>query len=177
MSEVTDPYTAHSAAPSTADLCDHFGESIAVCNVPLSSFGARRTASGRLACLRTFEDAALLRQMLGQPGEGRILVVDGGGSLKAALLGENMARLGAMNGWKGVVVNGAVRDVEALMQIDFAVLALGRSPRRGGKVGTGAQDIEVSFGGVTFVPGRFLCLDSDGLVVMPDEPAGTQAQS
>lgn len=151
---------------STADLCDKFGQETQVC-VPLVSFGGRRAVSGRIATVRTFEDAALLRDLLGQPGDGRILVADAGGSLRVAVLGEKMARLGTAKGWQGVVINGAVRDVEQLASIDFAVFALGKVPMRGGSAGIGDRDLEVTFGGVAFKPGDFICADSDGIAVMP----------
>ncbi|MEP6722736.1 MAG: ribonuclease E activity regulator RraA [Variovorax sp.] len=152
---------------STADLCDKFGAQVQVCCAPLHSFGARRSAQGAIACLRTFEDAALLRDMLDQPGHGRVLVVDGDGSIRVALLGEKIARLGKANGWSGVVINGAVRDVDQLKQIDLAVFALGKAPMRGGNLGGGEQGIPVRFGGTDFLPNDFICLDADGLVVIP----------
>ncbi len=151
---------------STADLCDKFGHEAQVC-APLVSFGGRRAAWGRIATVRTLEDAALLREVLGQPGEGRILVADAGGSQRVAVLGDRMAQLGRANGWQGVVIHGAVRDIEQLAAIDFAVFALGRVPLRGGSAGIGERGLEIAFGGVAFKPEDFVCADADGIVVVP----------
>lgn len=131
------------------------------------SYGGCRAATARIACVRTFEDASLIREKLETPGEGRLLVVDAGGSLRAAVLGDRMASIGLANGWRGVIVNGAVRDVEALAALDLVVLALGRVPRRGGGAGVGECDVPLAFGGVSFTPGDTVALDADGLVLLP----------
>jgi len=123
-----------------------------------------------MACVRVFEDAALVRNQLEQPGEGRILVVDAGASLRVAVLGDRMARLGSDNGWRGVVINGAVRDADRLAAMDIAIFALGTAPARGGNSGAGECGAKVSFGEVVFVPGHFICLDHDGVVVLPRAP-------
>lgn len=107
----------------------------------------------------------ILKATLGEPGAGRVLVVDGGGSLAAALMGDLIADLGASSGWEGVVINGAVRDVEALSKINIGVKALGSNPRKSRKEGVGDRDVEVSFGGVTFKPGCHLYSDTDGILV------------
>lgn len=113
----------------------------------------------------------MLRSQLGQPGAGRILVVDGGASQRVALLGDNMARLALENGWGGLVINGAVRDVDKLAAMDLAILALGSVPVRGGNAGLGEYGVEVAFGGFVFTPGNFICFDRDGVIVLPREPA------
>ncbi|MBS0454137.1 MAG: ribonuclease E activity regulator RraA [Proteobacteria bacterium] len=151
---------------TTADLCDRFGADAKVCRAPLQSYGGRRAAWGVIECVQCLEDAALLRQLLSQPGEGRILVVDGGGSTNVAIFGENMAQLAIDRGWKGLVIHGAVRDVERLQALDLAVLALGHAPRRGGKSGGGQRGVPVRFGDVVFTPGCLVCLDGDGVVVL-----------
>ena len=156
---------------STSDLCDQFGSEVQVCRAPLKSYGGRSAASGPIACLQTFEDAALLRRLLGQPGDGRVLVVDAGASQRVALLGDNMARLALENGCSGLVINGAVRDVHKLAAMDIAILALGSIPVRGGNSGVGVYGVEVAFGGVVFTPGNFICFDRDGVIVLPNEPA------
>jgi len=163
--------TALTSTHSTADLCDRFGEEARVCRAPLRSWAGRSEAAGTIACLRTFEDAALLRAQLARPGEGRILVVDGGGSQRVAILGDSMARLAIQNGWQGLVINGAVRDVGELASMDLAIWALGAVPARGGKSGIGECDIEVGFGDAVFTPGSFICLDGDGIVVLPKAPS------
>lgn len=152
---------------NTADLCDRFGGAVQVCRTPLVAYGGRRTAIGAIACMRTFEDAALLRDLLERPGKGRILVVDGGGSTRVALFGEKMARLGRANGWAGVLIRGAVRDVDALQQIDFCVFAIAKVPMRGGSSGVGEAEAPVTFDGLCFTPGNVLCMDEDGVVIVP----------
>ncbi|MEJ8853987.1 ribonuclease E activity regulator RraA [Variovorax robiniae] len=162
---------------ATADLCDRFGDEAQVCRAPLRPWGGRSEAAGTIACLRTFEDAALVRAQLATPGEGRILVVDGGASERVAILGDHMARLAIQNGWQGLVINGAVRDVGKLASMDLALWALGSVPVRGGGSGIGECDIEVRFGGAVFTPGSFICLDRDGVVVLPKAAQGASTLS
>jgi regulator of ribonuclease activity A len=152
---------------ATADIVDEYGDQAAVCETDLQAFGGVRTFSGVIATVRCFEDNALLRERVSEPGGGRVLVVDGGGSLRLALLGDNIAGIAANSGWAGVVVNGAVRDVAALRELAIGIKALGSNPRRSGKAGAGEVDVVVSFGGVTFTPGDMLHADDDGIVVVP----------
>ena len=151
---------------STSDLADIYGDALASCTLPFRQIGARAQFAGPIATLRCQEDNGLLKQILGEPGNGRVLVVDGGGSLKCALLGDNMADRAISNGWAGVIVNGAVRDVRALASRNIGIKALGTNPRRSGKTGAGERDVPVSFGGVTFEPGNELYADEDGIVVL-----------
>jgi len=115
--------------------------------------------------VKCFEDNALLKRVVSQPARGGVLVVDGGGSLGCALIGDIIADLAVKNGWAGAVIYGAIRDVLAIDQLDFGVKALGSSPKRSGKTGAGQLDVPVSFGGVTFVPGHWLYSDEDGILV------------
>ena len=103
--------------------------------------------------------------MLSEPGHGHVLVIDGGGSLHSALVGDVVAGLGVSNGWSGIVVNGAIRDSAAMSGLDFGVKALGTNPRKSTKTGAGAVDQPVGFGGVVFTPGHSLYADEDGIVV------------
>ncbi|MEJ8294261.1 ribonuclease E activity regulator RraA [Delftia tsuruhatensis] len=151
---------------ATADLCDRLGAAAQVCHLPWRSYGGRTVARGPAATVQCLEDAALVRELLSSPGHGRILVVDGGGSLRAALLGERMARLALDSGWAGIVVHGAVRDVAALRGLDMAVLALGQVPARGGRTGAGRQGVALHLGQAVLHPGDLVCLDEDGLVVL-----------
>ncbi|MFC5827414.1 ribonuclease E activity regulator RraA [Nonomuraea insulae] len=118
---------------------------------------------------RCHEDNALVRAALSRPGSGRVLVVDGEGSLRTALLGDVLASLGAGNGWAGVIIHGAVRDVARLREIDFGVAALGSNPHRSRKAGTGTTGEPVSFGGVMFTPGDTVHVDEDGVALVPRE--------
>jgi regulator of ribonuclease activity A len=122
--------------------------------------------AGTIHTVRCFEDNALLKSVLSEPGDGGVLVVDGAASLHAALVGDVIAGLGQSNGWAGIIVNGAVRDAAALRQIDFGIKALGTNPRKSSKTGAGERDVEVEFGGITFVPGEFAYSDDDGVVVV-----------
>lgn len=154
------------AIPKTSDLCDACDEAQA-CALPLRGFGGRRAFSGAIRTIRCFEDIALMRDMVGQPGNGQVLVIDGGGSVNRALFGDVMAALAARNGWAGLVINGAIRDCLEIDAMDIGVKALGTVPRRGERTGAGEVDVPVQFGGITFTPGRRLVADEDGVVVLP----------
>lgn len=135
------------------------------------SFGAR-SFSGRVATVRCFEDNVVLKATVSGPGARRVLVVDGGGSLRCALLGDNIASIARDNGWAGIVLNACVRDSAALDDLDsgshpFGVKAIGTNPRPSKKGGEGEVDVPVSFGEVTFEPRMQLYADEDGVVVLP----------
>ena len=151
---------------STADLVDEHGEALQSCDLQLRQFGGRRRFHGPIRTVACFEDNALVRQVLSEPGDGAVLVVDGGGSLHTALVGDLIAGLAQANGWAGVVVHGAVRDTEALGGLDIGIKALGSNPRKSAKLAAGQVDVPVSFGGATFHPGRHLYSDDDGVVVV-----------
>jgi len=152
---------------STADLYDEHGENLGSCDVQFRQFGAHRTFSGPAVTVRCFEDNALLKSIVSTPGEGKVLVVDGGGSLHTALMGDMIAKIASDNGWAGVVINGCVRDVAVLADIPLGIKALGSNPRKSGKTGAGERDLPVSFGGATFSPGDQVWSDDDGVVVLP----------
>jgi regulator of ribonuclease activity A len=150
---------------ATADLIDRHGESLQSCDLQFRQFGGRNRFSGRIRTVRCHQDNVLVRQVLSEPGDGQVLVVDGGGSLHTSLVGDVVAGLGQDNGWAGLVINGAVRDVVALGGLDIGLKALGSNPRKSGKEGVGEVDVPVSFGGVRFEPGAWLYSDEDGIVV------------
>ena len=152
---------------ATADLIDQHGESLHSCDLQFRQFGRRNRFSGRIRTVRCHQDNVLIRQVLSEPGEGQVLVVDGGGSLHTSLVGDVVAGLARANGWAGLVVNGAVRDVVALAGLDIGLKALGSNPRKSAKAGVGEVDVPVSFGGVRFEPGAYLYSDEDGIVVAP----------
>jgi regulator of ribonuclease activity A len=149
----------------TADLYDEYGEALQSCDLQLRQYGGRAVFSGPAVTVRCVDDNVLLRSVLTEPGDGRVLVVDGGGSLHTALMGDLIAGSGAGNGWAGVVINGAVRDVAALRTLDLGIKALGSNPRKSGKTGAGERDVPVSFGGITVRPGDEVTSDDDGVVV------------
>jgi regulator of ribonuclease activity A len=156
--------------PATADLCDVHGEAARVVATPLRDFGGRRRFAGIVTTLKLHEDNALVRAALSTAGEGRVLVIDGGGSTRSALVGDQLAALAVENGWAGVVVHGAIRDAEAIGGLDLGVKALTTCPRKSAKKGWGERDVPVTFGGVTFTPGEWLAADADGVVVLPSPP-------
>ena len=149
----------------TADLVDEIGADVRSCDLQFRDLGGRVEFCGPVATVRCFQDNALLKSVLGEPGEGRVLVVDGGGSLHTALVGDVIAGLGRDNGWAGVVVHGAIRDAKMLGGMDFGCKALGTNPRKSTKTGEGERDVTVAFGGVEFSPGDVLYADADGIVV------------
>ncbi|MBE9373466.1 ribonuclease E activity regulator RraA [Saccharopolyspora sp. HNM0983] len=154
---------------STADLADREGSQTRSCDVQFRDIGGRRSFGGRIRTVVCEQDNALLKEVLSGPGGGQVLVIDGGGSLHTALVGDVIAELGRSNGWSGIVVNGAVRDSAVLSEMDFGVKALGTNPRKSTKTGAGTTDEVVELGGIRFVPGEYLLADSDGVVVV-DEP-------
>lgn len=157
--------TASSATTyATADLID-IAPDTPSCELQMRSFGLRRRFHGRVRTLRCHHDNALLRRLFSEPGNGDVLVVDGGGSLACALIGDVLVALAAANGWAGAVVNGAVRDSALLDRFDFGIKALGTNPRKSSKAGAGEIDVTVAFGAVSFAPGQFVYSDDDGIVV------------
>jgi regulator of ribonuclease activity A len=158
---------------ATTDLSDEHPQA-QVCDPVFTAFGGRASFSGPVATLKVFEDNTLVREAVEQPGEGRVLVVDGGGSLRCALLGGNLAVAAAQNGWAGVVVHGAVRDADEIDAQPIGVRALATSPRRSVKgLHSGRAGLEVTFAGVVFREGAWLCADRDGVVVLPTAPGPT----
>lgn len=149
---------------STADLMDRQGNELESCDLDLRSYGGVTRFSGRIRTVRCRDDNVLVHRLIAEPGPGQVLVVDGGGSLHTALVGDVIAAQAATNGWAGVVIHGAVRDVAALRGLAMGVRALGSNPRRSGKHGDGEVDVPVSFGGATFRPGEELFADEDGIV-------------
>ena len=150
----------------TADLVDEIGPDVRSCDLQLTQYGGRPQFAGPITTVRCFEDNALLKSVLSEPGEGLLLVVDGGGSLHTALMGDLIAGLAVASGWSGAIINGAVRDAATLRTLDIGVKALGTNPRKSTKTGEGVRDAAVEFGGVVFVPGHIAYSDDDGIVVV-----------
>lgn len=150
---------------ATTDLCDAHESSVQVAEPIFLDFGGRERFAGPIATLDVFEDNVLVRAALESPGEGRILVVNGGGSTQKALVGDTLAGIGADNGWAGIVIYGAVRDTAQTRHIDIGLRALAACPRRPAKEGFGQRDEPVNFAGVTFHPSDWLYADADGIVV------------
>ena len=150
----------------TADLVDDIGDGVRSCDLQFGQYGGRPQFAGFVSTVRCLEDNALLKSVLSEPGEGRVLVVDGAGSLHTALVGDVIAELARANGWSGLILNGAVRDAATLRTLDIGIKALGTNPRKSSKTGAGQRDVVVSFGGVSFAPGEMAFSDEDGIVVV-----------
>jgi regulator of ribonuclease activity A len=157
---------------TTADLCDAFPGLVQVAQPLFREYGGVAKFAGPIETLRVHEDNTLVRETLETPGRGRVLVVDGGGSLRCALVGGRLAGLAQSNGWSGVIVNGCVRDSVEIRQLRVGIRALNAVPMRGGKNGAGERGGTLSFAGVTFAPGRFIYADTDGLLVAERDPLG-----
>lgn len=149
----------------TPDIWDANPDALDSCDLQLRSFGGRTSFTGPVRTVRCVEDNLLVKELLATDGAGAVLVVDGGGSMHSALVGDRIAASAAAHGWAGVIVNGVIRDSAAMSTIDLGVKAIGTNPRRSAKTGDGAVDITVSFGGATFVPGAALWADADGVLV------------
>jgi regulator of ribonuclease activity A len=149
---------------ATADLCDAHPE-VQVLEARYADLGGRRRFAGPIRTLRVFEDNSLVREAVESPGGGAVLVVDGGGSRRTALVGDKLARSALENGWAGLLVHGAVRDTVELARLGLGLRALAVQPRRSVKEGRGERDVAVTFGGVRFEPGAWLYAEEDRLVV------------
>jgi regulator of ribonuclease activity A len=160
---------------STADLYDANEGNTQVVEPLYRDFGGVTAFSGRVATVKVFEDNSLVRQALEEPGEGRILLVDGGGSLHCALLGDVLGQLAVDNGWTGVVVHGCIRDSRALSGMRLGVKAIASNPRKSVKRGEGERSVLVSFAGVTVHDGDWLYADEDGILISSDDLKANQA--
>ena len=149
----------------TADLCDTFEDKLSIVTPMFRSFGKHTAFSGPITTLKLFEDNSLVRSTLETTGNGRVLVIDGGGSMRCALVGDQLAQLAVRHNWAGIVVYGCIRDSHAINTMEIGVFALGTHPKRSVKRNTGEADIPVCFGGVNFIPGHYLYADEDGIVV------------
>ncbi len=155
---------------ATCDLCDANEDkladgTLAVLPPVFHSFGKQRTFSGPAATLKVFEDNVLVRSTLETPGKGQVLVVDGGGSLRCALVGGNLGVLAEKNGWAGIVVNGCIRDSDEINACNIGVRALGLHPQRSVRKGVGDSNLRVVIAGVAVNPGDWIYADADGVLV------------
>ena len=161
---------------ATTDICDANEDklgagSLAVLPPLFRTFGKRMKFSGPAATLKVFEDNVLVRSTLETPGGGRVLVVDGGGSLRCALVGGNLGVLAEKNGWAGIIVNGCIRDSEEINACGIGVRALATHPQRSVRKGIGERDLKVSIAGVAVRPGDWIYADADGVLVSAEKLA------
>ena len=149
---------------STPDLSDEAPEVRAV-ELQFYNFGAIKQFGGRAVTIKCHEDNSLVKQCVGEAGAGRVIVVDGGGSQRRALLGDMLAEKAAANGWAGLVINGVIRDVDEIGQTNLGVQALGTCPIKTEKLGVGQRDIVIHMGGVDIAPGDYVYADNNGVIV------------
>jgi len=150
---------------STPDLSDEFNQKVDIVAPLFKHYGHLRQGYGQITTVSCFEDNSLVAQQVKSSGEGRILVVDGKGSLRYSLLGDQLVAEAIENNWAGVLINGCLRDVEIIAPMPLIVMALASIPRKTVKAGEGSLNVPVSFGGVTFHPGHYLFVDETGILV------------
>lgn len=159
----------------TADLMDVYQEELQSCEIQFRNYGGCKAFWGPCKTLKCKNDNVILKQMLETAGDGSVLIVDGGGSLRTALIGDTLAEIGRRNNWAGIIIHGAVRDTVALAELDFGVKAVGSNPRKSRKNGEGQANVSVRFGGITVKPGDWAYSDEDGIVIagreLPLDPA------
>ena len=149
----------------TADLYDEYGDDLKVASPIFRDYGGKKIFHGSISTVKAFEDNTLVRTALEEPGNGRVLIIDADESLRCAMVGDMLAKLGMENGWLGIIVFGCIRDAEVIATIDIGVKALNTNPRKSLKQGLGERDIPVSFAGVTFNVGEYVYADTDGVIV------------
>lgn len=151
----------------TPDLCDKYPH-VAVVDPMFSNFGGHDSFGGEIVTIKCFEDNSLVKEQVEKDGHGKVMVVDGGGSLRRAMLGDMLAEKAARNGWEGIIIYGCVRDVDVLIQTPLGIQALASHPMKTDKRGIGDLNVPVTFAGVTFTPGEFVYADNNGIIVSAD---------
>ena len=152
-----------------ADLCDSHASHLKILQLALNDYGAYKSFHGAIRTVKCFEDNSFVKKTLAQKGDGKVLVVDGGGSRRCALLGDVLAQLAVDNGWNGVLINGCIRDSDIIATLPLGVKAIATYPLKSNKKNQGAVDVPVRFGDLLFRPNEWLYADSDGVVVS-DQP-------
>lgn len=154
---------------ATADLYDEHEEKLQIATPIFNDYGGKKSFSGPASTVKVFQDNSLVRAALEEPGEDRVLVVDGKGSLHCALVGDMLAILAKDNGWQGIIVFGCIRDSSVIADIDIGVKALNTNPRKSIKKGIGERDVRVVFADVTINPGDYIYADEDGVVISSEK--------
>jgi len=153
---------------NTSLLCDIYAETIDVVEPLLTNFGGRSSFAGEVVTIKCFESVGLIYKTLENNGAGKVLLVDGGGSLRRALINANIAELAVSNGWEGLVVNGCVREVDALEELDIGIQAITAIPVGAEDNEIGEINMPVNFAGVSFLPEDILYADSTGIIISPE---------
>lgn len=152
----------------TPDLCDENPELISVVSPMFTNYGGHKAFFGEMVTVKCFEDNSVVKEQANEAGKGRVMVVDGGGSTRCALLGDLIAEKACENGWAGFVIYGCIRDVDAIAELNLGVQALNSIPIKSVRKGRGDLNIDITFGGVTFKPGHFIYADNNGVIVSPE---------
>ncbi|WP_166837149.1 ribonuclease E activity regulator RraA [Rheinheimera pleomorphica] len=153
---------------NTSELCDLYADLVDVVEPLFANYGGRRSFGGQIHTVKCFEDNGLVRQMLTEPGVGKVLLIDAGGSARRAIIDADLASLAATNGWEGIVCYGSVRDLDLLEDFDLGIQAVNAIPVGADDKGVGESEVPVNFAGVTFLPGDHLYADSTGIIMSPD---------
>jgi regulator of ribonuclease activity A len=153
----------------TPDLCDEYPELVQVVEPMFNNFGGKDNFGGQIVTVKCHEDNSKVKELVDTNGSGKVMVVDGGGSLRHALLGDMLAEKAVKNGWEGLVIYGCIRDVDIIAQTDLGVQALATNPLKTDKRGLGDVGVPVKFGGVVFNPGEYVYADNNGIIVSPVE--------
>lgn len=154
---------------STPDLCDAYPDSVFIAEPIFKSYGAKPSFGGQIVTVKCFDDNSRVKELAATDGAGKVMVVDGGGSLKRALLGDLVAESARENNWEGIIIYGCIRDVEVISEIGIGIKALNSSPLKTERKGKGELNVSVTFAGVTFNPGEYVYSDATGIVVSPTE--------
>jgi regulator of ribonuclease activity A len=149
----------------TADLYDANPTEVRIADPGFNHYGGRKRFVGQITTLLVYEDNVLVHELLKQPGEGKVIVIDGGGSLRNAIVGDILAQRAKDQGYAGFVINGAARDISTTANIDIGLMAMGVNPTKPKKNGFGERGKPLRFAGVTFTPGEWLYADEDGILL------------
>jgi|TARA_B110000908_G_C10010026_1_gene338114 regulator of ribonuclease activity A len=148
----------------TPDLCDQYPD-VEVFDVIFNNYGGKKSFGGEVVTVKCFEDNSIVKELVSTPGEGKVMVVDGGGSLRAALLGDMLAEKAVKNGWQGFIIFGCIRDIDVIKTLDIGVQALNIHPRKTEKRGLGDLNVDLTFAGVSVKPGMYVYADNNGIIV------------
>ncbi len=152
----------------TPDLCDAYPELVQAVEPMFANYGGMDSFGGEIVTVKCFEDNSKVKELVDEPGEGKVMVVDAGGSFRCAMLGDMLAEKAVKNGWAGIIMYGCVRDVDVLAELELGVQALGSHPMKSLKKGIGEVGIDVTFGGVTFRQGQYVYADNNGVITSPE---------
>ncbi|GHA15867.1 putative 4-hydroxy-4-methyl-2-oxoglutarate aldolase [Arenicella chitinivorans] len=158
---------------STPDLCDDFPDDVRVLDSLFQNYGGLSAFCGPAVTIKCFEDNSVVKQLVDTPGDGRVIVMDGGGSLRRAILGDMLAEKAAQNGWSGLLINGCIRDCVEIANTHLGVKALNTHPMKTEKRGLGDLDVPVTFAGQTIYPGEWVYADLNGVVVSSEQLIGS----